>query len=196
VTTAESLVEAMNVMRAEAGQPSLMWLEQKAGRDEAGRTRLPHSTLWLVLKEKIPPSEGLFTAFLETLGLPDKDVREWQGTHRRVYAGTTPRRPWGEPPPPVVRSEPAAVHPYDHGEVALRRLERHEEIKHMTGQVREPDDYELLGLSHLNSPGPEAYDEEMLAQWEADSAAGPTQDSRTTDLKEELRGILGRAARA
>ncbi|CAM5343400.1 helix-turn-helix domain-containing protein [Streptomyces griseomycini] len=197
VTTAETLVEAMNVMRAEAGQPALLRLEEKAGRDEAGRTRLPHSTLWLVLKEKIPPSEGLFTAFLEALGLSGKDVREWQATYRRIYAGAPPRRAWGEPPPPVVRNEPAAVHPYDHGDVALQRMERSEEIKRITGQVREPDDYDLLGLGYLNSPGPEAYDEEVLEQWEADSsAAGPTRHSGTTDLKEELRAILGRAKRA
>ncbi|MFF3547520.1 helix-turn-helix domain-containing protein [Streptomyces platensis] len=200
VTTAETLVEAMNVMRAEAKQPALLRLEEKAGRDEAGRTRLPHSTLWLVLQEKIPPSEGLFTAFLEALGLSDKDVRAWQGTYRRIYAGAPPRRKWGEPPPPVVRNEPAAVHPYDHGDAALQRMERMERdegIKRITGQVPQPDDYELLGLGYLNAPGPEASGEEMLAQWEADSvAASPKQHSGTTDLKEELRAILGRAKRA
>ncbi|MDX5570203.1 helix-turn-helix transcriptional regulator [Streptomyces sp. ID05-04B] len=197
VTTAEALVEAMIVMRAQAGQPALAHLEETAGRDETGRWRLPHSTLWLVLQEKIPPSEGLFTAFLHALYLPGKDVREWQATFRRVYAGAPVRRAWGEPPPPVVRNDPAPLTSCENGDVALQRMERHEEIKLRTGQVREPDDYELLGLGSLNSPGPEAYDEETLAQWEAEStAAHPEQHGGTTSLKDELRAILDRARRA
>ncbi|CAM5681142.1 hypothetical protein SGRIM128S_07916 [Streptomyces griseomycini] len=82
-------------------------------------------------------------------------------------------------------------------------MERSEEIKRITGQVREPDDYDLLGLGYLNSPGPEAYDEEVLEQWEADSsAAGPTRHSGTTDLKEDCapssaaRSARERAARS
>jgi hypothetical protein len=196
VFSAERLVESMIVMRAEAGQPALSHLEEKAGRDEAGRSRLPHSTLWLVLEEKIPPSEELFTAFLRALDLPDKEVREWLGTHRRVYAGAPTRRKWGEPPPPVVPDEPAPLSSYDNDDAVwqrMERMERDEEIKRRTGQVREPDDYELLGMGYLNSPGSEAYDEEMLEQWEAERAAASTeQGGGTTGLKEELRAILGR----
>ncbi|MEU7306125.1 hypothetical protein [Streptomyces sp. NPDC007206] len=74
-------------------------------------------------------------------------------------------------------------------------MDRHEEIKRKTGQLREPDDYELLGLGYLNSPTPGSqwpeYDDEELAAAEAEAAAQlPAQED--VDLREKLRAIINR----
>ncbi|GGM19047.1 hypothetical protein GCM10010129_74170 [Streptomyces fumigatiscleroticus] len=66
----------------------------------------------------------------------------------------------------------------------------------MHSAVREPDDYELLGLGYLNAPAPgpqwpELYDGEELAAWEAEASAGlPTQQHGS--LSGELRATIGR----
>lgn len=66
-------------------------------------------------------------------------------------------------------------------------MDRDEEIKRKTGQLKEPDDYERLGLGYLNSPAPEFqwWDEAEIAAWEAEAAA-QQRALKHVDLREEL----------
>lgn len=199
VSSREAFFDSMVFMRIRGGYPSLRVLEQRAGRGRDGRTRLPHSTLHLVLDGQMPPTEGLFTAFMDVLAVPSSQRSAWLEAHRRVFADVPARRPWGVPPP-VVRDEPAAVNSCQAAERALSRIEVTENIKRKVGQLREPDDYELLGLGYLNSPvpgqpWPEPYDDEELAAWEAEASAGlPAQED--VDLREKLRAMIDRSERA
>ncbi|MFF7105213.1 helix-turn-helix domain-containing protein [Streptomyces nigra] len=198
VSSRAELVESMIFMRITGGYPPLHQLEKDAGSAPDGRTRLPHSTLHLVLKGRIPPTEMLFTAFMEALSVPAADSRNWLDAHRRLFADAPARRPFGQPPP-VVRDEPPAFTSCEAAERALPRLERDEEIKRKTGQLKEPDDYELLGLGYLNAPAPDflwpQYDEDELAALEAEAAAQqPAQQH--VDLYEKLRAIIDRSASA
>ncbi|MFH0246225.1 helix-turn-helix domain-containing protein [Streptomyces sp. HK10] len=198
VSSRAELVESMIYMRITGGYPPLHQLEKDAGSDENGRTRLPHSTLHKVLKGRIPPTETLFTAFMEALSVPAADSQNWLDAHRRLFADAPARRPFGQPPP-VVRDEPPAITSCEAAERALPRMERDEEIKRKTGQLKEPDDYELLGLGYLNAPAPDflwpEYDEDELAALEAEAAAQqPAQQH--VDLREKLRAIIDRSAPA
>ncbi|MEU4039071.1 helix-turn-helix domain-containing protein [Streptomyces collinus] len=190
VSSRAELVESMIFMRITGGYPPLHQLE-KAGSAPDGRTRLPHSTLHLVLEGRIPPTETLFTAFMEALSVPAADRRNWLDAHRRLFADAPARRPFGQPPP-VVRDEPPALTSCEAAERALPRLERDEEIKRKTGQLKEPDDYELLGLGYLNAPTPDDQwpDEDELAAWEAEAAAPPTQEQIA--LREKMRAMIDR----
>ncbi|MFC7864868.1 helix-turn-helix domain-containing protein [Streptomyces murinus] len=191
VTSRAEFVESMVFMRIEGGYPPLHRLEELAGSDQDGRTRLPHSTLHLVLQGQIPPTEELFTAFMDALFMPAAKRRNWLDAHRRLFADAPARRAWGQPPP-VVRDEPSALTSCEAAERALPRLEQDERIKRKTGQLKEPDDYELLGLGYLNSPAPHFQwpDEEELAAWEAEAAAQPAQEH--VDLREKLRAMIDR----
>ncbi|MET8647662.1 helix-turn-helix transcriptional regulator [Streptomyces sp. NPDC004675] len=194
VSSRAELVESMIFMRIGGGYPPLHQLEKDAGSDENGRTQLPHSTLHLVLQGQIPPTEKLFLAFMEVLPVPATKRRNWLDAHRRLFANAPARRAWGQPPP-VVRDEPPALTSCEAAERALPRLERDEEIKWKTGQLKEPDDYKLLGLDYLNSPAPDflwpEYDEEELAAWEAEAAAQPSAKEHL-DLREKLRAMIDR----
>ncbi|WP_445398769.1 helix-turn-helix domain-containing protein [Streptomyces sp. LE64] len=191
VTSRAELVESMIFMRIECGYPPLHQLEKDAGRDENGRTRLPHSTLHLVLQGQIPPAETLFTAFMEALSIPAADRRNWLDAHRRLFADAPARRAFGQPP--VVRAEPPALTACEAAERMLTRLEQDERVKRKTEQLKMPDDYELLGLRYLNSPTPEFQwpDEEELAAWEAEAAAQPSAQEHL-DLREKLRALIDR----
>lgn len=192
VSSRAELVESMIFMRIAGGYPPLHQLEKDAGSAPDGRTRLPHSTLHLVLEGRIPPPETLFTAFMEALSVPAADRRNWLDAHRRLFASAPARRAYGQPPP-VVRDEPPALTSCEAAERALPLLERDEEIKRKTGQVKEPDDYELLGLGYLNSPAPAflwpEYDEEELA---AAEAAAQSAAQENVDLREKLRAMIDR----
>ncbi|WP_411139318.1 helix-turn-helix domain-containing protein [Streptomyces sp. C10] len=191
VTSRAELVDSMIFMRIEGGYPPLHQLEKDAGSDEKGRTRVPHSTLHLVLHGQIPPTEKLFTAFMEALSMPAAHRRHWLDAHRRLFADAPARRAWGQPPPPM-SDEPPAITSCEAAERALPRLEQDETVKRKTGQLKEPDDYELLGLSYLNSPAPDflwpEYDEEGLAEA---AAQPPAQED--VDLREKLRAIIDRS---
>ncbi|WP_037622756.1 helix-turn-helix domain-containing protein [Streptomyces aureus] len=194
VTSPREFVESMIFMRIEGGYPPLQQLEKVAGRAPDGRTRLPHSTLHLVLHRQIPPTEELFTAFMEALPVPAASRRHWLDTHRRLFADAPARRAWGQPPPPVVRDEPPAFTSCEGADGALARMDRNEEIKRKTGYLKEPDDYELLGLGYLNSPAPESqwWDEAELAAWEAEAAAQQPA-LKHVDLREVLRAYNDRS---
>ncbi|WP_440581244.1 helix-turn-helix domain-containing protein [Streptomyces sp. PT19] len=188
-------VESMIFMRIDGGYPALHQLERRAGTDQDGRTRLPHSTLHLVLKKRMPPTEVLFVAFMEALEVPVSKRPAWMEAHRRVFADAPVRRPFGVPPP-VVLDEPAPVNSCQAAERALSRIEVAENIKTETGQLREPDDYDLLGLGYLNTPvpgrqGPELYDDEELAAREADAPGGP-RAHEIGGLREDSRAVLRR----
>ncbi|MEV6940337.1 helix-turn-helix transcriptional regulator, partial [Streptomyces sp. NPDC051132] len=144
VSSRAELVESMIFMRITGGYPPLHQLEKDAGSAPDGRTRLPHSTLHLVLEGRIPPTETLFTAFMEALSVPAADRRNWLDAHRRLFADAPARRPFGQPPS-VVRDEPPALTSCEAAERALPRLERDEEIKRKTGQ--------LLRLRRARVPG-------------------------------------------
>ncbi|MFE9069053.1 helix-turn-helix domain-containing protein [Streptomyces violaceusniger] len=199
VTSPVEFVDSMNFMRIDAGYPSLRQLERHAGSDQDGRTRLPHSTLHLVLAGQVPPAEGLFTAFMDVLAVPSSQRHAWLDAHRRVFADVPARRAWGEPPL-VGRDVPAVINSCEAAERALSRIEETENIKRRAGQLPEPDDYELLGLGYLNTPAPgpqwpELYDDEELAAWEAEAAARlPAQ--KDVDLREKLRAMIDRSERA
>ncbi len=195
VTSRAEFVESMIFMRTDGGYPPLHLLERRAGTDQDGRTRLPHSTLNLVLKKRMPPTEVLFVAFMEALEVPVSKRPAWMDAHRRVFADAPVRRPFGVPPP-VVLDEPAPVNSCQAAERALSRIEVAENIKAKTGQLREPDDYDLLGLGYLNTPvpgpqWPELYDDEELAAWEAGAPGGP-RAQESGGLREELRALLRR----
>ncbi|MEV8047722.1 helix-turn-helix transcriptional regulator [Streptomyces griseoluteus] len=196
VSSRAELVASMIFMRIASGYPPLHQLEKDAGNDEHGRTRLPHSTLHLVLEGRIPPTETLFTAFMDALSVPAADRRNWLDAHRRLFADAPARRAFGQPPP-VVRDEPPALTSCEAAERALPRLERDEEIKRKTGQLKEPDDHELLGLGYLNSPTPEDQwpDEAEIAAWEAEAAAQPPAREQV-DLREKLRAMIDRTGPA
>jgi transcriptional regulator with XRE-family HTH domain len=193
-TSRAEFVESMIFMRIEGGYPPLHRLEQLAGSDRDGRTRLPYSTLHRVLEGRIPPSEKVFTAFMAALSVPAAQTRNWLNAHHRLFADAPARRAWGEPPP-VVGDEPTAVTSCEAADRALARLEEDETIKRKTGQLKEPDDYELLGLGYLNSPLPAwqwpEYDDEELAAWEAEAAAQP-HAQEDADLREKLHAIIDR----
>lgn len=106
VTSPREFVESMIFMRIEGGYPPLQQLEKVAGGAPDGRTRLPHSTLHLVLHGQIPPAEELFTAFMEALPVPAAGRRHWLDAHRRLFADAPARRAWGEPPPSYAMSRP------------------------------------------------------------------------------------------
>ncbi len=193
VTSRAEFVEAMIFLRIEGGYPPLRQLEKKAGSAADGRKRLPHSTLHLVLQGQIPPTEKLFTAFMDALPVPAAHRRNWMEAHRRLFADAPARRAWGQPPP-VVRDEPVALTSCEAADRALARLKHDEEIKRKTGQLKEPDDYELLGLGYLNSSasGYQWPDEAELAAWEAEAAAQPPSQT-DVDLREKLRAIIDRS---
>jgi hypothetical protein len=196
VTSRAEFVESMIFMRIDGGYPPLHLLERRAGTDQDGWTRLPHSTLNLVLRKRMPPTEVLFVAFMEALEVPVSKMPAWMDTHRRVFADAPVRRPFGVPPP-VVLDEPAPVNSCQAAERALSRIEVAENIKTKTGQLREPDDYDLLGLGYLNTPvpgpqRPELYDDEELAAWEADAPGGHRAQEKVGGLREELRAVLRR----
>lgn len=195
VTSRVEFVESMIFMRIDGGYPPLHQLERRAGTDQDGRTRLPHSTLHLVLTKRMPPTEVLFVAFMEALEVPVSKRPAWMDAHRRVFADAPVRRPFGVPPP-VVLDEPAPVNSCQAAERALSRIEVAEKIKTKTGQLREPDDYDLLGLGYLSTPvpgrqGPELYDDEELAAREADAPGGP-RAHEIGGLREDLRAVLRR----
>ncbi|MGW1563772.1 helix-turn-helix domain-containing protein [Streptomyces sp. NPDC002144] len=194
VSSPAEFVEAMIFLRIEGGYPPLHQLEKTAGSAEDGRRRLPHSTLHLVLHRQIPPTEKLFTAFMEALTVPAAHRRNWLEAHRRLFADVPARRAWGQPPPPVVRDEPAALTSCEAADRALTRMEHDEEIKRRTGQLKEPDDYELLGLGHLNSSASDYQwpDAAELAAWEAEAAAQPPSQT-DVDLREKLRAMIDRS---
>ncbi len=199
VNSPVEFVESMIFMRIDGGYPSLRVLEQRAGRAPDGRTRLPHSTLNRVLTRQMPPTEELFTAFMEVLAVSSSQKADWLDAHRRVFADAPARRAWGEPPP-VVRDEPPAVNSCEAADRALARIEATEGIKRKVGQLREPDDYELLGLGYLNAPAPgpqwpELYDDEELAAWEAEAAARPPAPE-DVDLRDTLRAMIDRTERS
>ncbi|MEU6033008.1 helix-turn-helix transcriptional regulator [Streptomyces tauricus] len=193
VTSRAEFVDSMIFLRIEGGYPPLHQLEKKAGSSADGRSRSPHSTLHHVLHRRIPPTEELFTAFVDALSMPAAHRRHWLDAHRRIFADAPARRPWGQPPP-VVRKEPAALTSCEAADRALTRLEHDEEIKRKTGQLKEPDDYELLGLDFLNSsaPGYQWPDEAELAAWEAQAAALPP-SQKDVDLREKLRAMIDRS---
>lgn len=195
VSSREAFFDSMVFMRIRDGYPSLRVLEQRAGRGRDGRARLPHSTLHLVLDGQVPPTEGLFTVFMDVLAVPSSQRSAWLEAHRRVFADVPARRPWGVPPP-VVRDEPPAVTSCEAAERALSRIEDTEDIKRKVGKLREPDDYELLGIGYLNTPvpgpqWPEPYDDEELAAWEAEASAGHRTQEHGS-LLEDLRAVIGR----
>jgi hypothetical protein len=194
VTSPAEFVESMIFMRIEGGYPPLHQLEKNAGSAADGRRRLPHSTLHLVLHGQIPPTEKLFTAFMEALPVPAAHRRNWLDAHRRLFSDAPARRAWGQPPPPVVRDEPAALTSCEAADLALARMEHDEEIKRRTGQLKEPDDYELLGLGYLNSSAPAFQwpDEAELAAWEAEAAAQPP-SQKDVDLRDKLREMIDRS---
>ncbi|MGW1543221.1 helix-turn-helix domain-containing protein [Streptomyces sp. NPDC002309] len=198
VSSRAQLVESMIFMRIAGGYPPLHQLEKDAGSAPDGRTRLPHSTLHLVLEGRIPPPETLFTAFMEALSVPAADRRNWLDAHHRLFADAPARRPFGQPPP-VVRDEPPAINSCEAAERALPRLEQDEDIKRKTGQLKEPDDYEVLGLGYLNSPAPDflwpEYNDEEIAAREAEAAARLSVQERV-DLREKLRTMIDRSAPA
>ncbi|GGT02718.1 helix-turn-helix domain-containing protein [Streptomyces cinerochromogenes] len=195
VTSRAQFVESMIFMRIEGGYPPLHQLEKNAGRDENGETRLPHSTLHQVLHGQIPPTETLLTAFIDALSMPAARRRHWLDVHRSLFADAPARRPWGQPPP-VVRDEPPALTSCEAADRALLRLEQSEDIKRKTGQLKEPDDYEVLGLGYLNSPAPDflwpEYDDEEIAAREAEAAARLSVQERV-DLREKLRAMIDRS---
>ncbi|MGW1163394.1 helix-turn-helix domain-containing protein [Streptomyces sp. NPDC002513] len=194
VTSRAEFIKSMIFLRIEGGYPPLHQLEKKAGSAADGRRRLPHSTLYLVLQGQIPPTEKLFTAFMDALPVPAAHRRHWLDAHRRLFADAPARRAWGQPPPPVVRDEPAALTSCEAADRALAQLEHDEEIKRKTGQLKEPDDYELLGLGYLNSSasGYQWPNEAELAAWETEAAAqSPSQAD--VGLREKLRAMIDRS---
>ncbi|MGW2892959.1 helix-turn-helix domain-containing protein [Streptomyces griseoruber] len=198
VTSRAEFVESMIFMRIEGGYPPLHRLEKNAGRDENGGTRLPHSTLHHVLHGQIPPTETLLTAFMDALSMPAAKRRHWLDAHRRLFADAPARRAWGQPPP-VVRDEPPALTSCEAADRALPRLEQDDDIKRKTGQLKELDDYEVLGLGYLKSPAPDflwpEYDDEEIAAREAEAAARRSVQERV-DLREKLRAMIDRTAPA
>lgn len=50
-----------------------------------------------------------------------------------------------------MRDEPPAVNSCEAADQALARIEATEGTKRKVRQLREPDDYELLGLGYLNT---------------------------------------------
>jgi hypothetical protein len=98
-----------------------------------------------------------------------------------------------------VRDEPPAVNSCEAAARALARIETTEGIKRKVGQLREPDDYELLGLGYLNTPvpgpqWPELYDDEELAAWDAEAPAGH-RAQELGGLREELLAVIRRLKR-
>ncbi|MGW1818676.1 helix-turn-helix domain-containing protein [Streptomyces sp. NPDC002125] len=85
IETFGQLRRAMIHARAEEGQPSLGFLQARAGRTEDGRRfRLPKSSLSAVLRGGAVPSRGHITAFMEALGAAPGKVRDWERAWDRI----------------------------------------------------------------------------------------------------------------
>ncbi|WP_435796439.1 helix-turn-helix domain-containing protein [Kitasatospora indigofera] len=93
------LVRAMVELRAKSGQPSLLELQDKAGRSEGGGRRLPKSSLSAILRGEALPRRGHVIAFAEALGASRGAVAEWERAWER--AARTAEPPWAPSPRPA-----------------------------------------------------------------------------------------------
>ncbi len=79
-------------LRAKNGHPSLVELQERAGRAPNGRRRLPASSLGAVLRSEASPRRGHVTAFVAAMGAPPDTVMAWAEAWERA-AGKTRVRP-------------------------------------------------------------------------------------------------------
>lgn len=84
IETLDQLRRAMIQLRATEGQPSLGYLQDRAGRSEDGRHRLPKSSLSVVLRGAAVPQRAHITAFTQALGLSAHRVVMWEQAWDRV----------------------------------------------------------------------------------------------------------------
>ncbi|MFJ4674026.1 helix-turn-helix domain-containing protein [Kitasatospora purpeofusca] len=75
-------------LRAKNGHPSLVELQERAGRAPNGRRRLPASSLGAVLRSEASPRRGHVTAFVAAMGAPPDTVLAWAEAWERA-AGKT-----------------------------------------------------------------------------------------------------------
>ncbi|MFJ2112116.1 XRE family transcriptional regulator [Streptomyces sp. NPDC087850] len=104
IETFGQLRRGMIQERAREGQPSLGFLQAKAGCRVDGRYRLPKSSLSAILRGAAIPSREHITAFMEAVGASRRKVRRWvqawdciAGTHVRQPGRAIPGWP-GELP--------------------------------------------------------------------------------------------------
>ncbi|MEU8525812.1 helix-turn-helix transcriptional regulator [Streptomyces sp. NPDC048629] len=84
IETLDQLRRAMIQLRATEGQPSLGYLQDRAGRCGDGRHRLPKSSLSVVLRGAAVPQRAHITAFTQALGLSAQRVAMWEQAWDRV----------------------------------------------------------------------------------------------------------------
>lgn len=93
------LRRAMVVLRAQGGRLSFAELQDRAGRTEQGRHRLPRSSLSAVLRGDALPRRSHVTAFAQALGVTRRRVEEWGRAWDRATRV-------GDPPPAALPRPP------------------------------------------------------------------------------------------
>ncbi|MGY0466821.1 helix-turn-helix domain-containing protein [Kitasatospora sp. cg17-2] len=78
-------------LRAKNGHPSLVELQERAGRTPNGRRRLPASSLGAVLRSEASPRRGHVTAFVAAMGAPPDTVMAWAEAWERAAGKTRVR---------------------------------------------------------------------------------------------------------
>jgi transcriptional regulator with XRE-family HTH domain len=182
VRTQDHLAQSLRRQRARAGQPSYRAIEQATAADGH---RLPRSTCQLILTGGLLPTREQLTVLLAAFDVPDN--APWHAARDRIV---TRRRPAS---PPRTTGYVCTDGDPDIRDLIERR-ERDEEIKRMTGQLREDEDYDgwPSGRTARRHRSWDLDDEEIAALEREAEAAARRAGHAPGQLRAELEAIAAR----